>query len=131
MKGKYYVIWCKIRAFLPIRRWCGLICICGLIAACDNAGEGDGIKKQYDLEGKPIVITSYVHEKQTNLRAACREHFDENNTVEGGCMKLSLMSSGQWQCEVHLPKIRSVQDNTRINTWGHEYMHCVYGLWHK
>lgn len=130
MKGKYYVIWCKIRAFLPIRRWCGLICICGLIAACDNSGDGDGVSGTFNLEGEEIAVTTVVHETQSELRNAYQTKVG-GDLVEQGFAIATYDPFNGHKCEVHVTKVRSVTDNTRINTWGHEYMHCVYGLWHK
>lgn len=100
-----------------------------LIPACDKE-EGTGIKGNFNLEGQPIQVTVIVHDTEASLRAAYQDNYG-SDLVEQGFAVATYDPINGHHCEIHVTPIRSVTDNTRINTWGHEYIHCIYGLWHS
>ena len=120
-----------MRNFLNFKTsWTILLAIVLTLASCDKAEDGTGIEGNFNLEGEPVTVTVTVHETQSALRAAYKDHFGAALVEQGFAVATFDRVNGH-HCEIHVVAIRSVTDNTRINTWGHEYAHCIYGLWHE
>ena len=131
MKGKSNE--CKARIIHTLRGfgrvWCVLACSICILSGCDRGADGEGVSGNFNLEGKPITKTTFVYETQAEVRAVCTEIMG-SGYVEQGCAIATYDPFNGHRCTVHVAKIRSVTDNARINTWGHEDVHCLYGLWH-
>lgn len=104
-----------------------------ILAACDTENtedDGKGLTDvTFDLTNQPIVITVHVLDTQAEVRKTC-EALMGDGFPEQGCAVATRSTKHGHSCEIYTTKIRSKTDNGRIATWGHELVHCVYGLWH-
>lgn len=45
-----------------------------------------------------------------------------------GCARITTDTK---LCEIFVPEVNHMEDFRAFHVWGHEIMHCVYGLYHK
>lgn len=89
------------------------------------------IEKQVDFEQQELILSVqfYDHIKDLN-----NVFDDSDNTVEGFAnVSWEVDQNGQAInpiCNIHSLEVRGVSDYQRMETLGHELLHCIYGLYH-
>ena len=73
-----------------------------------------------------VIVEVYPLEA---INEHCREEFDFSH-VNGVIRACALFQSGICKIIVPIPTVPFVPDEI-VNDWGHEIMHCTYGLYHR
>lgn len=90
------------------------------------------IKKQYDFVGEQLVVRLNVHNdvvEYMNIwkKANKVEKIKKGDTVEG----FATLYPEEKVCEIHVMNESMERSLNYIeNLLGHEYLHCIYGLYH-
>lgn len=104
-----------------------------MLGSCDqepvsNKG-ADGYKfREKEYQNDFVFVRVVVHGTPEELKAAAREHSDP--TVDyTNLAAFSLLVKGHPElCEVHMLDPAITYEPEFV---GHEFLHCVYGQWHK
>ena len=138
-------------------RWLGLLAliITILIASCvtDALDETVEIEPPIPLlqtmnrNGQYMKLVVHVHEDETELNLVFKDIIRNNpdrfgvdidDIEDWWLLGFSFFvdnpkdkKNQKLWCDIHVVKPSHQKDFERINTWGHELMHCVYGGWHK
>lgn len=100
------------------------------LVSCDDGVREDSLKKEFDRTERPQKITIFVYDTKSKMKQA-KKNFDNyvpDVNLEGWAKWSNIESSG---CEIHVMKIRSKNDTSQMEIWGHELAHCIYGAYHE
>lgn len=112
MKLKTYLILC----LLPFL----------LLSSCDKSEEEDIRNIDLNRENKTITIVVNVHNNINNL--------DLENVLGFARFNVYVKEEPEnpkYTCQIFVVRPKNTTDTRQMETWGHELMHCVYGVWHK
>lgn len=86
------------------------------------------LTKTENWEGVPIQVTTHFYDNVRSLGEAYRRLVDpeDEQTREG----FAIWYQGEPECQIHTLRVRHQSDETRIETLGHEMLHCIIGTWH-
>jgi len=80
-------------------------------------------------EGVPIATTVYFYDNHKQVGEAYARLVDPEDSYqrEG----FAIWYKGEPECQIHTLRIRHQKDEKRIETLGHEMLHCIIGTWHE
>lgn len=107
-----------------------LLVVCSYFFFVSTKITGKPLIKEYDLTGQEIVITITFHPSQGAIRNVWNQtnsHFDFDTKHLSA---FANMFPEEKRCDVHTLTVRGQNDTKRIETLGHEILHCLYGRWH-
>lgn len=104
-----------------------IILLLFFLSSCNNTPEqgSDGYsfgQKQY--QQSPVTVTVVVYKKQSDIYAAAKSLGADYPDVAA----FSVLNADKSKCTIHMidPSVKY-----RPEFVGHEFLHCVYGQWHK
>lgn len=85
------------------------------------------IVKERDFTGRVIPLKIIIHPSDEEMHKAFNSFygFPDSSPVWG------WYGIHEGVCEIHVLELKSVNNDPRMWTWGHELAHCVYGRYHK
>ena len=100
-----------------------------MLTSCDDQSS---FTETHNAEGYDFPIKVHTFEDDIALNKHVK-------TLEGapvyavdGLAQIRVDALGNVKrCDVYVVKPRSATDYTQQENWGHELMHCVYGLYHE
>ena len=102
-----------------------------LVVGCVKKESEDTIKGSQDFSGVEFPITVHVFETKSEMHKHLRENKIERRKVQGKASWLVAADmSVLYECDIYVVKPKGVNDNNKLETWGHELAHCVYGTYH-
>jgi len=85
------------------------------------------IVKEMDLTGLAVPIRVVIHPSLEDLTKAYGVWYMlENPTPVWG-----WYTYREGVCEIHVTELKGVRNDPRMQTWGHELAHCMYGRYHQ
>jgi hypothetical protein len=99
-----------------------------LLSACTD-NESSEITKTHDNEGVSFTVKPVFYDSPKELNKAFEESGlkQHQKSVEGW----SGWNDDGSYCEIHVLRLRSTDDSPKMLTYGHEFVHCVYGSFHS
>jgi len=85
------------------------------------------IVKQRDFTGMIIPIKVIIHPSDEHLNKAYNVFYG----VQYEPLIWGWYGIRKGVCEIHVIELKSVNNDPRMQAWGHELAHCLYGLYHK
>lgn len=100
-----------------------------ILTACDP--QGSTLKETHNAEGVDFTMKVHVFPNETQLnRAVKRLEGAPAYEVEGIAQARVDVIGNIRRCDIYVVKPNSSRDYSQQETWGHELMHCIYGLYH-
>jgi hypothetical protein len=98
-----------------------------VLVSCDDS------RYEYDLSScndndSIIQLQVKVYDSYTEIDKAYSEFVEKDDGSQR--YGFARWNTEQTKCIVYVPKIRSPRDSRKMETWGHELMHCVCGKYH-
>ena len=113
-----------------------LICYFGIILlsfqGCQESF-APAITEQVNFEQTPITVLVHFYDHRRTLEQAAIKNQTEVNVDGFAVVSWAILNDQPVQpiCDIHTLRVRGVSDSTRMETLGHEFLHCVYGLYHE
>lgn len=85
------------------------------------------IVKQRDFTGIVIPIKVIIHPSNEALNKVHHSFYGYKDVP----LVWGWYGIRNGICEIHVTELKSVNNDPRMWTWGHELAHCVYGRYHK
>ena len=109
----------------------GLLALC--LTSCDNDG-GRGLPEDFDRSGEAMHITVIWHKNQQAVDNAYVEEFgrarNERAINRLGFAVWADPGRKPYWCRIHAVKPTSVKNSDKMDTLGHELLHCTIGTFH-
>lgn len=111
--------------------------VAGLLAlfltSCDNDGSS-GLPEDFDRSEETVEITVIWHKSQQGVDSAFVEEFgrarNESSINRLGFAVWANPSKKPYWCRIHAVKPTRVQNDEKMDTLGHELLHCMIGTFH-
>lgn len=102
------------------------------IAFAYFAGKEKPFDKPFNLEGQPVTVTLHFYEPSQSEEFVKRYmEVMGIDRVNGVLKGFAVFYPEDSECEIHMPRIKGQRDGAGMETLGHEFLHCIYGKWHK
>ena len=102
-----------------------------LVVGCVKKESQETIKGTQEFSGVEFPITVHVFETKSEMHKHLRENNIDRRKVQGKASWLVAADmSVLYSCDIYVVKPKGVNDNNKLETWGHELAHCVYGTYH-
>lgn len=99
-----------------------------MLVSCDG---GSSLVETHNAENIDFTVNVHTYENERTLNKAVQEVGYDGAPVEG-LAQIRLDAIGNIKrCDIYVVKPRTAQSYDIMETWGHELMHCTYGLYHK
>lgn len=104
-----------------------------LLTSCDPDGTS-GLPEDFDRSGEVVEITVIWHKSQQAVDSAYVEEFGRARN-ESGINRLGFAvwanpsKEPKW-CRIHAMKPTRVNNDDKMDTLGHELLHCMIGTFH-
>lgn len=102
-----------------------------LLTACSSTQILD---KDFDQSNQPItvIVITYPGEKELaeSYWKFLGKELKDDKVIKGYSI-WSRQGDTNLTCEIHVINPSNADDDDRMETWGHELVHCVYGRFHK
>lgn len=85
-------------------------------------------KPEWDSNFVELQITPKFFDSEKEMRDALRQRLQRE--INPDLVGMAIMSPDDTICEVYAVKPKRI-DDSRTMTIGHEFLHCVYGRYHK
>jgi len=115
-------------------RGAAIIAIAALfLTSCDPDGT-KGLPEDFDRSGEEMRITVIFHPNQKAVDAAYVEEFGRARN-EGAINRLGFAvwanpGNKPYWCRIHAVKPTRVKNDEKMDTLGHELLHCTIGTFH-
>jgi hypothetical protein len=83
---------------------------------------------EWDRNHSTLIITINLYQTEDEMIKALEARLQRS--VSPNQLGMAIMSPDDNVCEIYSTKPRRVDDK-RTMTLGHEFLHCVYGRYHK
>lgn len=111
--------------------------VAGLLAlfltSCDPDGTS-GLPEDFDRSGEAVEITVIWHKNQEAVDKAYVEEFgrarNERSINRLGFAVWANPSNKPYWCRIHAVKPTSAKNSDKMDTLGHELLHCMIGTFH-
>ena len=119
----------KIRGLILL----GLVSL--FITSCDTDGTSTkGLPEDFDRANTIIEVTVIWHKNQAAVDKAYVEEFgrarNENSINRLGFAVWANPSRRPYWCKIHAVKPTRVKNDEKMDTLGHELLHCTIGTFH-
>lgn len=112
---------------------CGLILfvfVLGVLSSCDPSTSQ--FTETHNAEGVDFPLKVHVFENETQLNRAVEDLEGAPGVAVDGIAQARVDAIGNVRrCDIYVVRPKHATDYNQQETWGHELMHCVYGLYHK
>lgn len=103
------------------------------LTSCEPSGTG-GLPEDFDRANEVIEITVIWHKNQQAVDKAYVEEFGRERN-ESAINRLGFAvwanpSRRPYWCKIHAVKPTRVKNDEKMDTLGHELLHCVIGTFH-
>lgn len=104
------------------------------LTSCDTDGTS-GLPEDFDRSNEVIEITVIWHKNQQAIDKAYVEEFGKNRDESainrlGFAVWANPSRTPKW-CKIHAVKPTRVNNDEKMDTLGHELLHCVIGVFHS
>ena len=103
------------------------------ITSCDPDGTS-GLPEDFDRSNQTLEITVIWHENQKAVDGAYVEEFgrarNESAINRLGFAVWANPGNKPYWCRIHAVKPTRVKNDEKMDTLGHELLHCVIGTFH-
>lgn len=76
----------------------------------------------------PINVTTHFYDSVRSLSQAYWTNVKDDGKERYGW---AVWYPEDKECVIHVVEVKHANDNRVIETLGHEFLHCLYGSWHK
>lgn len=108
------------------------VCMAALMLALPACNQDKEVAQDFDRSARPQAITVYVYPNERAVTDAFYKQMAGKKVPHDGASRLGFANwvLNENRCEIHVAKIRTEND-PRMETWGHELAHCIYGNFHN
>lgn len=99
-----------------------------MLTSCDG---GSSLTETHNAENIDFTINVHTYENESALNKAVSEVGYDSDPVEGLAQVRVDAIGNIKRCDIYVVKPRTAKSYNTMETWGHELMHCTYGLYHK
>ena len=104
------------------------------LTSCDNDGSS-GLPEDFDRSGEEQRITVIWHKNQQSVDKAYVEEFgrarNERAINRLGFAVWANPGKRPYWCKIHAVKPTRVTNDEKMDTLGHELLHCIIGTFHS
>lgn len=101
-------------------------------AMLTSCGDQSSFTETHNAEGVDFPLKVHVFENETQLNRAVENLEGAPLVAVDGIAQARVDAIGNVRrCDIYVVRPKHATDYNQQETWGHELMHCVYGLYHK